>query len=88
MKTEWYEVNMDGVRMTEIAAVQKASALGKDSEEMVWVHGNCEYSEDDKTPLQCRTYFWAHRGYSSTAINIDGNKTISRADPLAQWWYR
>lgn len=68
MKTETYKVGCDGniddtvVFATSHEAIAHAMTLYDkgEFEDKVAVYGECEYSEDDKTPLYARTEFWRH----------------------------
>ena len=71
--TTWYTTSRDfNTKLTLDDAIATARTSGADSEDMVWVYGNTEFSEDDKTPIGARTYFWRQCGFSIYRTSGDG----------------
>lgn len=74
MITVWYTVGWEygAPRLDRDEAIRQASIRGQESEEMLWVFGNQEYSSDDPTPISARTYFWRECGFSCAKTSKDG----------------
>lgn len=61
--------------LNEQEAITVAKQLGSESEDMIYVYGNCKYTKDHHTKGHAKeheTYFWRKCGFSAFRNSWDG----------------